>query len=156
MYGFYPRGSAVSGIPSARREYTNGAAAIAANDIVALEGGLLTALTAADWITGVSEEAQAISATGCGVNITPWLSGLMDNDNVGTTFAATHVGDRFDTTGGTGAQQVDTSSADNSAGAPVGNLGCMEYNPQVSPYETDTSIGLFMIIESLLYAGSSA
>lgn len=67
----------------------------------------------------------------------------VDNDNVGTTFAASHVGTCFDLTGATGAQLVDTSTTGTS-----GSLVCVEYNPQISPLESDTSQGLFMIAES--------
>lgn len=68
---------------------------------------------------------------------------VVDNDNVGTTFAATHVGSCFDLTGATGAQLVDTSTT-----GTTGSLVCVEYNPQISPLESDTSQGLFMIAES--------
>lgn len=68
---------------------------------------------------------------------------VVDNDNVGTTFAATHVGQCFDLVGATGAQLVDTSTVGAS-----GSLVCVEYNPQISPLEADTSQGLFMIAES--------
>lgn len=71
---------------------------------------------------------------------------LVDNDNVGTTFAATHVGTFFDLTGATGAQLADTSTT-----TTTGQLVCLEYNPQIRPYESDTSMGLFMIAESAFF-----
>lgn len=74
--------------------------------------------------------------------VDPEMRYLLDNDNVGTTFAATHVGTYFDLTGATGAQLVDTSSTSTS-----GSLLCLEYNPQISPVETDVSVGIFKIAE---------
>ncbi len=69
---------------------------------------------------------------------------LLQQDNVGTTFAATHVGQYFNLTGATGAQLVDTSSAS----ATLGQLLCLEYNPQIDPVKTDTTYGVFMLVNS--------
>lgn len=70
---------------------------------------------------------------------------LIDNDNVGTTFGPEHVGDYFVLTGATGAQLVDTSSTSNT----LGQLLCLEYNPQVDPVKGDTSWGVFKIVNSV-------
>jgi hypothetical protein len=70
---------------------------------------------------------------------------LIDNDNVGTTFAQSHVGTYFDLTGGTGAMQVDTSTTATTGAAAIGEMLCVEYNPQIAPFERTTSIGLFVI-----------
>lgn len=67
---------------------------------------------------------------------------LLDQDNVVTTFAATHVGTYMDLTGATGAQLADTSSTSTS-----GSVQVIEYNPQYSPYESDTSMSLVVIAE---------
>ena len=83
----------------------------------------------------------------CEVVVDPEMRYLIDNDNVGTTFAATHVGTYFDLIGATGAQLVDTSSTS----ASTGQLLCLEYNPQISPVETDTSVGIFKIREHAFY-----
>jgi hypothetical protein len=147
MYGFYPRGS-YYGIPATTRLFTNGAGALAANDPVNLEAGVLTVISAGDFVAGVSMRANVASATKCPVDVTPFNVVLADNDNAVTTFVVGHVGARFDTTGTTGAVVVDTSSLDQTYGTPVGTLTCLEYNPQVKPYETDESIGLFLIAES--------
>lgn len=72
---------------------------------------------------------------------------LVDNDNIGTTFAVTDVGQRYDLIGAAGAQLVDTSSES----ATTGQLVCLEYNPQVDPITTDTSWGVFKIAESVFY-----
>lgn len=71
---------------------------------------------------------------------------LLQNDNVGTTFAATHVGTYFDLIGATGAQLVDTSTTS----ATLGTLLCLEYNPQIDPVKTDTSYGVFVLVNSAL------
>lgn len=72
---------------------------------------------------------------------------LVDNDNVGTTFAASHVGTKFDLIGATGAQLADTSTTS----ATTGQLLCVEYNPQIDPVKTDTSQGLFKVAEHAFY-----
>lgn len=82
----------------------------------------------------------------CLVCVDPTMRYLVDNDNVGTTFAATHVGTYFDLTGATGAQLVDTSST-----STTGQLLCLEYNPQVDPVRSDTSWGTFVIAEHYFY-----
>lgn len=67
---------------------------------------------------------------------------LLQNDNVGTTFAATHVGQYFNLTGATGAQLVDTSTVSQT----LGQLLCLEYNPQIDPVKSDTSYGVFVLV----------
>jgi hypothetical protein len=71
---------------------------------------------------------------------------LIQNDNDTTTFAATHVGTYFDLIGATGAQLVDTSST-----TTTGQLVCIKYNPQIAPFQADTTIGLFMIAETAFF-----
>ena len=69
---------------------------------------------------------------------------LVDNDNIGTTFGVTHPGTYFDVTGATAAQLVDTSTT-----GTTGQLLCLEYNPQVDPVKSDTSWGVFKIVNSV-------
>lgn len=76
----------------------------------------------------------------------PGMRVLMDNDNVVTTFAATHVGARFNIIGASGAQLVDTSTAAQD-GTDTGQLFCVGFNPQGHGFDADTSIGLFEIAE---------
>jgi len=155
MNGLYPRGSYVSGIPSQYREFTVGAVALIANDPVNLVASLAVIAGAGDFIAGVNVVAQDASATGAPIECTPWGTYLIDNDNDGTTFASTHVGYRFDTDGtGTGSEQIDTSTANLTETGPDGTYVCLEYNPQVSPYEADTSIGLFMALQHQLFASN--
>lgn len=75
----------------------------------------------------------------------PKMRYLLDNDNIGTTFAASHVGQKFNLTGATGAQLVDSSTASTT----TGQLLCVEYNPQIDPVRTDTSWGVFTVAEHL-------
>jgi hypothetical protein len=80
--------------------------------------------------------------TGIGLRI------LMQNDNVGTTFAATHKNAFFDITGGSTAQLVDTSTVLQAGdGTDSGQLKCVEYNPQGYGYDSDTTMGLFEVNE---------
>ena len=92
--------------------------------------------------TGVSDNSVK-----CLVCIDPEMRYLLDNDQDSATFAVTDVGKYFDLIGATGAQLVDTSSGSTS----TGQLLCLEYNPQISPVETDTSVGVFKVRESFLY-----
>lgn len=70
----------------------------------------------------------------------------VDNDNVGTTFAASHVGQYMDLTGATGAQLADTSTVSTSSG----QLLVWEYNPDIVPtsIDSDDSVGIFSIAEN--------
>lgn len=70
---------------------------------------------------------------------------LLQSDGSGT-FAATSVGTYFDLTGATGAQKVLGSSQSNTTGV----LLCLEYNPQIDPVKTDTTYGIFVLVESAL------
>lgn len=75
------------------------------------------------------------------VNIERDARYLLKNDNVGTTFAVTHVGKYFDLTGATNAQLVDTSTAS----ATTGQLYCVSFNPGIRG--TDATYGLFRLAE---------
>jgi len=149
VYGFQPIAPMLGLAQS--KEFTAGGGALAAGDLVNLVAGVLTVAGTGDFICGVVNEAALASATGVSVNIAPFLQGYMDNDNDSTTFASTHVGYGFDVTGTTGVMVVDTNTADNTEAAPVGQLVCLEYNPQERGFASDTSIGLFMIVEHQFY-----
>jgi hypothetical protein len=71
---------------------------------------------------------------------------LMDNDNDGHTFDAGDIGHSGDFTGATSAMQVDTSDLADT----VQQLRCIAYNPQGYGFDTDTSIGLFVVIQRML------
>lgn len=70
---------------------------------------------------------------------------LLQSDGSGT-FDATSVGKYFDLTGATGVQKVLGSSSS----ATTGVLLCLEYNPQIDPVKTDTTYGVFLLVESAL------
>lgn len=103
-------------------------------------------------IVGMSEETATGNAGGTVtvlVCIDPWMRYLLKNDNLVTTFAATHVLTNFDLIGATGAQLVDTSSTGTS-----GQLLCLEYNPVIDPVSADTTYGVFTVAEHVLHTGS--
>ena len=141
MYGAIPVGSRF-GISPVLKKFTGGGT-YAKGDLVMLTSGATVVATAgAENLLGVARVAGASASTNLEVDITPGLLVIMDNDNVGTTFAATHVGTKFDLVGTTGIMQIDTSST-----STTGNLLCWEYNPQGYGFDSDTSIGLFQIDE---------
>lgn len=92
-----------------------------------------------------SNHTESYSATGNSagtvkvlVVVEPNAKFVVDNDNVGTTFAATHVGQFFDLTGAGDAQLIDTSTAS----ATTGQMQCIGYS-----YNGDTTLGTFIINE---------
>lgn len=106
-------------------------------------------------VTGAPVGANGVAGSATGnaagsvtvdVVIDPELKYLLQNDNIGTTFAATHVGQYFDLVGATGAQLVDTSTVTTT----TGTLLCLEYNPQIDPVKTDTTYGVFLLVNSAL------
>lgn len=119
-----------------------------AGDFVYFSSGTITnASIAGARLVGQAEATVVGDGTKtCTVCIDPNMRYLLKNDNVGTTFAATHVGQYFDLTGATGAQLVDTSTA----GTTDGQLVCLAYNPQIDPVKSDTSYGIFKVVESFL------
>lgn len=75
------------------------------------------------------------------VNVDPLGMYLVKNDNVGTTFAATHVGQYMDLIGATGAQLADTSTVSQT----TGQLLCLEYGTDLTP--GDVTYGVYKIAE---------
>lgn len=124
---------------------------VTAGDFVYFASGRITSASVAGQplIGQVQETATGNSAgtVKAQVIVDPTMRYIIDNDNVGTTFAATHVGTKFDLIGATGAQLVDTSSTS----ATTGQMLCLEYNPQIDPNKSDVSVGVFVIAEHALY-----
>jgi len=143
MYGAIPKGSLIGISPVILEK--DGAGTFAAGDFVKFSSGEYVVGTAAAAVAGVALEAGTSSSEDVQANITPYLMVLMDNDNDGTTFASTHPGTYFDFIGATGVMQVDTSSTSSTSGC----LLCLEYNPQGVGLDSDTSIGKYVVIESL-------
>ena len=77
------------------------------------------------------------------VVVDPQAKYLVDNDNVGTTYAASHVGQYVDIAGATGAQLLDTSSVSTTTGQFI----YLEYNPNISPVASDVSWAVVKIAE---------
>jgi hypothetical protein len=119
-------------------------------DFVYFASGVITnASVATQKLLGMALDTQTGNAGGtikALICVDPTMRYLIDNDNVGTTFGATHPGTYFDLTGATTAQLVDTSTT-----STTGSLLCLEYNPQVDPVRTDTSWGTFLIAEHYFY-----
>lgn len=120
---------------------------VTAGDFVYFSSGRITSATIAG--ARLIGQVQATAAGNSGgtvkalVVVDPAAKYLVQNDNVGTTFAASHVGQYMDLTGATGAQLADTSTVS----ATTGALICLEYNPQIDPVKTDTTYGVFKITE---------
>lgn len=119
-------------------------------DFVYFSNGRITSATVAGArMVGMAMETATGNAGGTVSALTaidPQFRYLLQNDNIGTTFAATHVGQYFDLIGATGAQLVDTSTVSTTLGTVI----CLEYNPQIDPVKTDTTYGVFMLINSAL------
>lgn len=142
MATIIPKGS-FYGFDKKYMKFDSGAT-LTAGDLVSLSSGELILATGSTPILGIVQEDATSSSTGVTVDVTPYQVVIMDNDNTGTTFAATHVGTLFDITGTTGAQVVDTSSTGSGD-----QLTCIEYNPQDEGLDSDVSIGKFVIVNQL-------
>ena len=113
-------------------------------------GRITSASVATQPLVGVVQETATGNSGGTVkalVIVDPTMKYLIDNDNVGTTYAASHVGTKFDLIGATGAQLLDTSSTS----ATTGQCLAIEYNPQIDPVRSDTSWAVVVIAESALY-----
>lgn len=123
---------------------------VTAGDFVYFASGRITSATVAGarLIGTVTETAtgNAAGSVKANVAIDPDLRYLLQNDNIGTTFAATHVGQYFDLIGATGAQLVDTSTVS----ATLGQVLCLDFNPQIDPVKNDLTYGVFILINSAL------
>lgn len=121
---------------------------VTAGDFVYFSSGRITSATVSGGrLIGVVLETATGNAGGTVsalVAIDDNIRYLLANDNVGTTFAVTHVGQYFNLVGATGAQLVDTSTVS----ATLGQLLCLEYNPQIDPVKTDTTYGVFVLVNS--------
>lgn len=128
---------------------------VTAGDFVYFNSGRITSASIGGaLLAGLALETATGNAGGTVkalVIVDPDVRYLLKNDNLITTFAATHVGSKFDLIGATGAQLVDTSTTGTS-----GQLVCLEYNPAIDPVASDTTYGVFKIQESVWTNGSGA
>lgn len=146
LYGGRARGSLIGATDFLMT--INSGATLASGDIVNFSSGELDVAGAGERILGVVVKAAVSTTNNVQVNATPFLRLIMDNDNVGTTFAATHVGFGFDITGATGAQVVDTSTAtDLATTTNSAQLACTAFQPQFSSSTGAVSLGEFTIKE---------
>ena len=118
-------------------------------DFVYFSGGFITNATINQarpiGICVDTETGNAAGTVTSLVAIDDDLKYLLRTDGSGT-FNATSVGKYFGLTGTTGNQKVlGTSSA-----STTGALICLEYNPQIDPVKTDTTYGVFMLVNSAL------
>lgn len=124
------------------------AVTVTAGDFVYFASGRITSATIAGARPiGMVTETQTGNAGGTVkalVNIDDDSRFLLQNDNIGTTFAATHVGQYFDLIGATGSQLVDTSTVSTT----VGTVLCLEFNPAIDPVAADASYGVFLLANS--------
>lgn len=125
---------------------------VAIGDAVGFDGSgrITNASIGGERLVGVCLEAATGNAGGTVealVCVDPLMRYLVDNDNDSSTFAATMVGEYFNLTGASGAQLVDTSSNSTT----LGQLLCLEYNPQIDPVSADTSWGVFLIANHAFY-----
>lgn len=92
----------------------------------------------------LDDHSETLTATGDAngtvkvlVIVEPTAKFVATSDNVGTTLAATHVGQCFDLTGNTGAQLVDSSTV-----GTTGQLELVEFG-----YKGNNTLGVFIINE---------
>lgn len=125
-----------------------------ANGITVTSGDLVYFTTAgvvsSGTITGdvrlIGQAQSTVTGTASGsakvlVIVEPNAKYLMQASSALTS--ATHLGQYFDLTGATGAQKVLVSSLS----ATTGVVLCLEANPQIDPVKTDTTYGVFKIVE---------
>lgn len=122
--------------------------AIAANDLVVMKtDGQAELLAVGELVFG--QALNAVTAAGADLYVLRGdrMQFIMDNDNTGTTFAASHIGGRFDGGGATGAQVIDTSTIAQTGTGDTGQFLAIDYNPQGFGYDSDTSLGIFAVAE---------
>ncbi len=142
-------GSAVTGIADATL-YVDSNVTAAINDLVNVQSAQMELADAGEVIAGILlKDSITSSSTGVPINITPFLTVVMDSNS--TFIAATDAGGSsvFDISGGTGAQIVNTSTRAARVATPsnTAQLLCLQYNPQGVGFDSDVSVGRFMILE---------
>ena len=146
MYGFKPIGRLDGKTNFAIRRHTVGGTAIAAGDAVKLANGVLATVSADDKIYGVALEVGAAAAKNIAVCVDPYMVYLVDFDNDTNTYGATtstySPGNYFSIIATTAQQQIDTSTGSTTTGEVL----ALSYNPQIAPFEADTSIGEVVIV----------
>jgi len=130
------------------KAYTSGGAIAVGDPVVLKTDGQVEKATAGDPLRGVAISKATAASQTVYIKVGSRLRVLAENDNTGTTFAATHVGGRFDIVGNSGAVLVDTSTVEQVGdGTDAGELLCLAYNPQGYGEDSNTKVGLFEVIE---------
>lgn len=142
MYGFYPCGSRF-GTSDVMKKF-NAGGTFAKNELVKLTTGEIVIATGGSTnILGVASSAGTSTTDNVEVNITPGLVVIADTSS--GSFAATYVGEYADFAGSTGAQIVD----DSLHSSTIQNFLIWEYNPQGYGFDSDVSIGRFLLQETV-------
>lgn len=128
-------------------------------DLVNIQNGQIEIADTGERIAGYINQKTAITSdsTDVEVNITPFMTVVMDSDETGDTLAQDLVGEYFDITGGTGAQIVDisaTTAPETTSGS--GQLVLLDQNDGThwnageirDDLEDDTSVGRYLIREA--------
>jgi len=142
MTGAIAKGPLFNGHPQTLRAFASNAT-LTRGDLVNITANQLELAATGERIAGILKRNTTNAGVNDQVNMTPYLTFLMDNDNTGTTFVATHANSMFfDITGATNAQVVDTSTLlASDLVASSGQLACLAYNPG----SAGTTIGLYII-----------
>lgn len=152
-------GSAVSGATAVTKQYpVASGVTVSDGDMVYMSSGRVTgaSIGSAVDMLGMVQGGQAQDPSNVGttfqtvgdsagvnqvlVTVEPNAKYVMKNDNIGTTFAASHVGQFFALIGATGAQLVDTSTVS----ATSGTVECIQFG-----YNGDNTLGVFILSNSL-------
>lgn len=142
MVGAISKGPVINGHPQTVRAFASNAT-LTKGDVVTVLANKLNVTATGERIMGIVKRSATNTTAGVQVNITPYLTFLMDSDASGTALAATDAGSSlFNITGATNAQVVSTTtrSASN-VQANARQLVCLEFNPNGA----GTTIGLFSV-----------
>lgn len=153
-----PQGTLFAGLSEVMLEFDSNVTA-EENDLVNIQNGQIEIADAGERIAGyVAQDAAVTSSSeNVPVNITPFMTVVMDSDETGDALAQDLVGEYVDITGGTGAQIVDISEStapETTSGS--GQLVILKQNDGDNwdagairdDLSGDTSVGLFMIREA--------
>ena len=140
FYGFHVH--KLNGFTESIVKVVKGGETVNPGDPISLEDDTAITTDATLAIFGTFQGAAAVIGDGTktiSILVGKDIQYLVDNDNVGNTFAASGYGggQYFDTIGNTGAVGIDTSSASST----VGQVSCVDEAPDAD----DASIGVFKV-----------
>ena len=126
----------------------------AIGDFVMQEGtsGQIVVCTAGSSILGIARSV-GVDGSACTVDVTPMMLVVMDNDlDTQTSIDATDCLEFANFIGGTGAMVVDT----NTHSATKAQLLLLKNNPQGYGVDSDTSMGLYLVVERAMSEQAAA